>query len=209
MTPERDPRGRAFERFTDTGPVAVLPLADRRIGVVLTVAADQADAVAAMDDTSFAAFAQDRFGWRLGRLSRPGKRSPYPIRRVAAESLIARRAVLVGNAAQTVHPIGAQGFNLGLRDALTLAELVASAGDPGAPGLLAEYARRRAEDREGTMAMSHGLVRLACLEEPFLGPLRSLAMLALDRVPPLRHALSRRGMGFRANAPFAVREKTP
>ena len=209
MTPERDPKGRAYERFTDEGPVAVLPLADRRIGVVLTVEAAQAAEVAAMDDAAFAAFAQERFGWRLGRLSRPGKRSPYPIRRVAAEAIVARRAVLVGNAAQTVHPIGAQGFNLGLRDALTLAELVGDASDVGASSLLAEYARRREADRQGTMAMSHGLVRLACLEQPFLGPVRSLAMLALDRIPPLRHAMSRRGMGFRANAPFAVREKTP
>ncbi|WP_369926770.1 2-octaprenyl-6-methoxyphenyl hydroxylase [Xanthomonas sp. NCPPB 2632] len=209
FTPERDPGGRAFERFTDAGPVAVLPLADRRIGVVLTVAADQADAVAAMDDAAFCALAQERFGWRLGRLTRPGKRSPYPIRRVAASAVTSDRAVLVGNAAQTVHPIGAQGFNLGLRDALTLAELVAVADDPGAPSLLAEYASRRTPDRDGTMAMSHGLVRLACLDQPLLGPLRSLAMLALDRVPPLRHALGRRGMGFRANAPFAVREPTP
>jgi 2-octaprenyl-6-methoxyphenol hydroxylase len=209
MTPERDPRGRAFERFTDDGPVAVLPLADRRVGVVLTVAAAEADTVAAMDDATFIAFAQERFGWRLGRLSRPGKRSPFPIRRVAADSLVGPHAVLVGNAAQTVHPIGAQGFNLGLRDALTLAELVAAAADPGAPALLAEYAARRAADREGTMAMSHGLVRLACLKQPWLGPLRSLAMLALDRVPPLRHALSRRGMGFRSHAPLAIREKTP
>jgi len=209
MTPERDPQGRAFERFTDEGPVAILPLAERRVGVVLTVASDEAATVAAMDDATFAAFAQERFGWRLGRLSRPGKRSPYPIRRVAAEALVSQRAVLVGNAAQTVHPIGAQGFNLGLRDALTLAELVATAPDPGAATLLADYAARRADDREGTMAMSHGLVRLACLNQPFLGPLRSLAMLALDRVPPLRHALSRRGMGFRPHAPLAVREKTP
>ncbi len=209
MTPGRDPAGRAFERFTDQGPVAVLPLAERRIGVVLTVPAERADEVAAMDDEAFLALAQERFGWRLGRLDRPGKRAPYPIRRVAAESLTAPHAVLVGNAAQTVHPIGAQGFNLGLRDALTLAELVVAADDPGAAALLGEYVRRRTPDREGTMAMSHGLVRLACMEQPLLGPLRSLAMLALDRVPPLRHALSRRGMGFRANAPFAVREKTP
>jgi len=117
--------------------------------------------------------------------------------------------VLVGNAAQTVHPIGAQGFNLGLRDALTLAELVAASADPGDTAMLAEYVRRRTADREGTMAMSHGLVRLACMDQPFLGPLRSVAMLALDRLPPLRHALSRRGMGFRPHAPLAVREKTP
>ncbi|MDF3980673.1 2-octaprenyl-6-methoxyphenyl hydroxylase [Luteibacter sp. PPL554] len=209
MTPERDPQGRAYERFTDAGPVAVLPLAERRVGVVLTVDAAQADTVATMDDAAFAAFAQARFGWRLGRLSRPGKRSPYLIRRVAADSVVGDRAVLVGNAAQTVHPIGAQGFNLGLRDALTLAELVTGATDPGDAALLREYARRRAPDREGTMAMSHALVRLACLEQPLLAPLRSLAMLTLDRVPPLRHALSRRGMGFRAHAPLAVRETTP
>lgn len=209
MTPERDPRGRAYERFTNEGPVAVLPLADRRIGMVLTVDADRADEVAAMDDAAFVAFAQERFGWRLGRLSRPGKRSPYPIRRVAAEALVGTRAVLVGNAAQTVHPIGAQGFNLGLRDALTLAELVTDASDVGAASLLGEYASRRKADREGTMAMSHGLVCLACLDQPLLGPVRSLAMLALDRIPPLRHAMSRRGMGFRAHAPFAVRETTP
>jgi 2-octaprenyl-6-methoxyphenol hydroxylase len=209
MTPERDPRGRAFERFTDDGPVAVLPLAERRVGVVLTVAAGEAAEVAAMDDAAYVALVQRRFGWRLGRLGRPGRRVPYPIRRVAAESLTAPRAVLVGNAAQTVHPIGAQGFNLGLRDALTLAELAAAAADPGDAGLLAEYVRRRGPDREGTMAMSHGLVRLACMEQPLLGPLRSLAMLALDRVPPLRHALTRRGMGFRPHAPLAVREKTP
>jgi 2-octaprenyl-6-methoxyphenol hydroxylase len=209
MVPERDPRGRAFERFTDEGPVAVLPLAERRVGVILTVPAERADEVAAMDDAAYLALVQQRFGWRIGRLGRPGKRVPYPIHRVAAESLTASRAVLVGNAAQTVHPIGAQGFNLGLRDALTLAELVAAAADPGDPAVLAEYVRRRTPDREGTMAMSHGLVRLACMDQPLLGPLRSLAMLALDRVPTLRRALSRRGMGFRPHAPLAVREKTP
>jgi 2-octaprenyl-6-methoxyphenol hydroxylase len=209
LTPERDHRGRAYERFSDAGPVAVLPLAERRAGLVLTVPAEQADAVAAMDDAAFSALAQERFGWRLGRLSRPGKRHPYAIRRVAAQALTATRAVLVGNAAQTVHPIGAQGFNLGLRDALTLAELVAGAADPGSPGLLSTYAARRAPDREGTMAMSHGLVSLACLEQPLLGPLRSLALIAFDRIPPLQRALALRGMGFRGQSPRAVLEKSP
>jgi 2-octaprenyl-6-methoxyphenol hydroxylase len=153
--------------------------------------------------------AQRRFGWRLGRLSRPGKRFPYAIQRVAADRLTAPRAVLVGNAAQTVHPIGAQGFNLGLRDALTLAEMVASAADPGDGHLLAAYAARRAPDREGTMAMSHGLVQLACLPQPWLAPLRSLALLACDRVPPLKDALLRRGMGFRGEAPHAGLERAP
>ena len=209
ITPERDHANRAYERFSDQGPVALLPLAERRCGLVLTVSADEAAEVAALDDASFLELAQRRFGWRLGRLSRPGKRHPYAIHRVAAAQLAAPRAVLVGNAAQTVHPIGAQGFNLGLRDALTLAELVASATDPGAAGLLAAYAARRAPDREGTMAMSHGLVRLACLPQPLLAPLRSLALLACDRLPPLQRALARRGMGFRGEPPAAVLERLP
>lgn len=209
VTPEREHRERAYERFTDDGPVALLPLADRRCGLVLTVPAEHADSVAALDDAGYLELAQRRFGWRLGRLERPGKRHPYAIHRVAAERLIARRAVLVGNAAQTVHPIGAQGFNLGLRDALILAELVPGAVDPGAGDLLENYAARRAADREGTMAMSHGLVTLACLPQPALAPLRSLALLACDRVPPLQRALARRGMGFRGQPPLAVLERLP
>jgi 2-octaprenyl-6-methoxyphenol hydroxylase len=189
--------------------VALLPLAERRCGLVITVPADEADAIAALDDAGFVAFAQQRFGWRLGRLSRPGKRHPYAIRALTAASLTAPRAVLVGNAAQTVHPIGAQGFNLGLRDALTLAELVATSADPGAADLLAGYAARRAPDREGTIAMSHSLVRLACLPQPLLAPLRSLALLAFDRLPPLRDAMARRGMGFRGDPPLAVLERSP
>ena len=209
VTPERDHQQRAYERFADDGPIALLPLAERRCGLVLTVPADEADAVVAMDDTAFLELAQRRFGWRVGRLSRPGKRYPYAIHRVAAQQVTGPRAVLVGNAAQTVHPIGAQGFNLGLRDALTLAEQVAAAADPGAADLLARYAARRAADREGTMAMSHGLVRLACLQQPLLAPLRSLALLACDRVPPLQRALARRGMGFRGEPPLAVLERLP
>jgi 2-octaprenyl-6-methoxyphenol hydroxylase len=209
VTPERAHAHRAYERFADHGPIALLPLAERRCGLILTVPAEQAEAVAALDDAGFIALAQQRFGWRLGRLDRPGKRHPYPIKRVAAQRLTGPRAVLVGNAAQTVHPIGAQGFNLGLRDALTLAELVAGAADPGAAELLERYAARRAPDREGTMAMSHGLVQLACLPQPLLAPWRSLALLAFDHVPPLQRLLARRGMGFRGEPPRAVLERLP
>nr|WP_199045734.1 2-octaprenyl-6-methoxyphenyl hydroxylase [Dyella sp. ASV24] len=209
ITPERDHANRAYERFADNGPIALLPLASRRCGLVLTVPQHEAKSVEAMDDDAFIALAQARFGWRLGRLARPGKRHPYAIQRVAARSLVSNRAVLVGNAAQTVHPIGAQGFNLGLRDALTLAELLTGAADPGADELLANYAARRVPDREGTMLMSHGLVQLACLPQPLLGPLRSMAMLAFDRLPPLQRLMARRGMGFRGEPPRAVLERLP
>jgi len=206
---ERDMPDCAFERFGDEGPVALLPLPNGRRGLVLTVSADRHDEVAAMDDATFIALAQQRFGWKLGALSRPGRRFPHRIRRVLADALTVSRVVLVGNAAQTVHPIGAQGFNLGLRDALTLAELIANADDPGAPSLLGAYATRRRTDRDGVLAFSHGLVALACLAEPSLAPLRTLAMAALDRLPRLRHAVARRGMGFRGTPPRATLDTGP
>ncbi|HEX7342064.1 MAG TPA: 2-octaprenyl-6-methoxyphenyl hydroxylase [Rhodanobacteraceae bacterium] len=209
VTPQHAPDGRAFERFADDGPVALLPLTGGRAGLVLTVASDQVDAVTDMDDDAFLALAQDRFGWRLGRLTRPGKRAPHAIARVTAKQVIGRRAVLVGNAAQTIHPIGAQGFNLGLRDALTLSELIADAVDPGDAILLAAYADRRKPDREGVLAMSHGLISLACLRQPLLAPLRSLGLLAFDRLPPLRRSMAMRGMGFRGQPPRDVLETLP
>lgn len=209
VTPQRPPNGCAFERFSDEGPVALLPLTRDRAGLVLTVDGDRSDAVATLDDADYAALAQRRFGWRLGRLERPGMRHAYPIRRVAARRLTGPRAVLVGNAAQTIHPIGAQGFNLGLRDALTLAEMLAGGGDPGDARVLEAYAARREPDREGVMAMSHGLVRLACLAQPDLAPLRSLGLLSMGHIGPWRRALIRRGMGFRGQPPRAVLEATP
>jgi len=202
VTPERAPDGCAFERFTSSGPVAVLPLGERRAGVVLTVPAADAARVAALDDTGFIQLVQDKFGYRLGRLARPGKRVSYPLARVQAQRLHAPRAVLVGNAAQTLHPIGAQGFNLGLRDALTLAELlVERAGDPGAQETLSDYSERRREDREGTIAMSDGLARWTANDAPPLGLMRSLSLLAVDRIAPLQQMLVRRGMGFRGRPP--------
>lgn len=206
---ERDVPHGAFERFTDDGPVALLPLPNGRRGLVLTVSAARHDEVAALGDAAFVALAQQRFGWKLGKLSQPGKRFAHRIRRVLADALTAPRAVVVGNAAQTVHPIGAQGFNLGLRDALTLAELIGRDGDPGAPDLLHRYAARRAPDRDGVLAFSHGLIALGCLPQPALAPLRSLALLAIGGVAPLRHAVARRGMGYRGTPPAATLDAGP
>src|SRR5690606_13017681 len=111
---------------------ALLPLARNRAGLVLSVPTEDVSRVAALDDASFIEFVHERFGYRAGRLSRPGARKPYALQRTLADALGAPRMLLVGNAAQTVHPLGAQGFNLGLRDALTLAELLGNAGrDPG------------------------------------------------------------------------------
>ena len=148
---------------------------------------------------------QTAFGWRAGRFEVVGPRSRYPIRRVVAAATTAPRAVLVGNAAQTLHPIGAQGFNLGLRDALTLAELVADAADPGASALLERYAARRREDRSRTLAFSDGLARLTSNPSPLVRPLRSLGLLAIDRDAALQAMLAGGAMGYRGDVPRLCR----
>jgi 2-octaprenyl-6-methoxyphenol hydroxylase len=118
--------------------------------------------------------------------------------------------VLVGNAAQTLHPIGAQGFNLGLRDALTLAELIeAAGGDPGATGLLEDYAARRAEDRERTLAFTDGLARATASSTPLLAPLRSAGLVALDRLPSAQAFLVGGAMGYRGDVPALCRAGQP
>ena len=206
----RAPDGTAYERLTAHGPTALLPRGDRHYGLIHGVARDQTDAVASLDDAAFVARVQDAFGWRAGRLLACGARSVYPAIRVLARNIIAPRAVLVGNAAQTLHPIGAQGFNLGLRDALTLAELIeqaraSGANDSGADGLLAAYAQRRREDRDRTLAFSHGLARLTANDAPLLRPLRSLGLFATDRMPSLQAALVGGAMGYRGDVPMLCR----
>jgi len=203
----RAPDGTAYERLGDHGPTALLPRGDRHFGLVHGVASDEADAVRALDDAAFLERIQRAFGWRAGRFVSVGARSAYPAIRTVARETVAPRAVLVGNAAQTLHPVGAQGFNLGLRDALTLAELVETrGGDPGDTGLLDEYVRRRREDRERTLAMSDGLARLTANDAPLLRPLRSLGLLALDRVPSAQALLVGGAMGYRGEVPALCRK---
>ena len=199
------PDGTAYERFCDTGPTALLPRGDRHWGVVHGVAREDADAVAALDDAAWLARLQHAIGWRIGRLTGSGERSVYPIVRVVAQRLVAERAVVLGNAAQTIHPIGAQGFNLGLRDALTLAEEIARRDDPGDADSLAAYAARRSEDRGRTLAFSDGLARLTANPSPLLKPLRSLGLAAVDAQPSLQSFLLGGAMGFRGDVPALCR----
>ena len=207
LTVEKPLDGLAYERFTDSGPVALLPLGERRAGLVLSVARECAADVAALDGAAFIAFVHERFGWRAGRFSRPGRRKPYPLARLLADRTTAPRSVLVGNAAQTVHPLGAQGFNLGLRDALVLAELLREAStaraDTGSAALLARHVERRAEDRAATTAFSDDLVRLTGSDFLPLRIARSLGLHALDRIAPLKRRFALRGMGFRGDTPAA------
>ncbi|MCF7221921.1 2-octaprenyl-6-methoxyphenyl hydroxylase [Marilutibacter chinensis] len=208
---ERAPDGTAYERLGEEGPTALLPRGDRHFGLVHGVAGADADAVAALDESAFLERVQQAFGWRVGRFLSCGRPSTYPAIRTVARHLTAPRAVLVGNAAQTVHPIGAQGFNLGLRDALTLAELIGSAraADPGADcgdaGLLAAHVRRREADREQTLAFSDGLARLTANDAALLRPLRSAGLFALDRLPSLQAAIVGGALGYRGQVPALCR----
>lgn len=208
---ERGPDGTAYERLTDEGPTALLPRGDRHYGLIHSVASERAEAVAALDEAGFLDRAQQAFGWRCGRFLDCGARSLYPAIRVLAARLTAPRAVLVGNAAQTIHPIGAQGFNLGLRDAMTLAELIETelaargAADCGADGLLQRYAARRLPDRERTVAFSDGLARLSANGSGLLRPLRSLGLFAVDRVATAQSFLVGGAMGYRGEVPALCR----
>jgi len=208
----RAPDGTAYERLTRDGPTALLPRGDRHYGLIHAVAREEADAVAALDEAGFLARAQEAFGWRAGRFLSCGPRSSHQAIRVVAQRTIAPRAVLIGNAAQTIHPIGAQGFNLGLRDALTLAELIADAraldaqADCGSDALLQAYAARRREDRERTLGFSDGLARLTANDAPLLSPLRSLGLFAVDRVASAQSFLVGGAMGYRGDVPALCRE---
>ena len=203
---DRAPDGTAYERLGDHGPTALLPRGDGHFGVVHGVARGEAEAVAALSDEAWLSRLQDAFGGRAGRFLESGPRSAYPIVGVTARRFTAARAVVVGNAAQTLHPIGAQGFNLGLRDALTLAELIETrGGDPGDGALLARYVARREEDRTRTLAFSDGLARFTANDSPFARPLRSVGLFALDRLPSLQARLVGGALGYRGNVPTLCR----
>jgi 2-octaprenyl-6-methoxyphenol hydroxylase len=202
---DRPATGIAYERFTRTGPLAVLPLPDGHYTVVWTLAPARAEAVLALAAQDFDAELQAAFGWRIGRLLRSGKRASYPLRLSRAELLTGPRTVLVGNAAQALHPVAGQGFNLGLRDAATLAELVATAADPGAPALLESYARRRGSDRSGMIRFTDTLVRGFASERPGMAALRALALAAFDLSPTAKRALARVSWGFGGTTPRLMR----
>jgi 2-octaprenyl-6-methoxyphenol hydroxylase len=204
VTAATDHAGTAFERFTPSGPLAVLPLTRGRATIVWSLPPDEAVAVMALDDAGFIAALQAAFGYRLGAFRKAGRRACYPLSLVQAESWYAGRVALAGNAAHGIHPVAGQGFNLGLRDAAALAELVARQGvegDPGAPGLLEEYAAWREADRARTVRDTDGLVQVFTSE---FGPLRAgrrLGLVGLDLFPPARAALARRGMGLAGRLP--------
>lgn len=203
---DRPHDGTAYERFTPSGPLAVLPLHDGSYGVIWTATPDHAAQILEFDDASYLAQLQKRFGWRAGKFVRAGRRASYPLKLSRSREITAMRTVLIGNAAQALHPVAGQGFNLGLRDAAMLAELVAaSPADPGAPQLLEKFASWRAQDRDGVIRFTDGLVRLFGDARPGMGTLRNLGLLLFDVTPPAKSALARVSAGFGGPTPRLAR----
>jgi 2-octaprenyl-6-methoxyphenol hydroxylase len=205
LATDRPSTGIAYERFTATGPLAVLPLADGRYTVVWTLSPERAKQVQALEDAAFIAELQRSFGWRIGRIEHAGSRAAYPLQLSRAEATVGPRAVLVGNAAQSLHPVAGQGFNLGLRDAALLAELIAPAADPGASALLESFERRRAADRRGMIGFTDGLVRLFASAWPGAAAARNFGLLLFDLTPGAKRALSRLSWGFGGDTPRLMR----
>jgi 2-octaprenyl-6-methoxyphenol hydroxylase len=210
VLPQRFHEEVAYERFTPSGPLALLPLDGGRCTLVLTLS--HATAAAAMEwpDSEFLAEVQRRFGFRLGRFLKAGRRVSYPLSLTRAAHTSAGRCAIIGNAAQGLHPVAGMGFNLGLRDVASLAELIAERRhepgfDAGAPGLLADYDAWRAADRGGVIAFTDGLVRMFASPSRLVRQFRNAGLLAFDLLPPAKAALSRLSTGGGARVPKLAR----
>jgi len=200
VTPVLPHQGVAYERFTDSGPLALLPMTGNRAGLVWTVRDADLAGVLALDDRAFLASLQERFGFRLGRLGAVGRRSHYPLELRLAQTQVLERVAIIGNAAHTVHPIAGQGFNLGIRDVAALADTLIEAHrdgrDLGSLDVLRPYADGRRRDQRAVALATDTLARL------FVNPLaplrlaRNLGMVGLDTLPPLKHLLARAAMGL-------------
>ncbi|MDD2885698.1 MAG: FAD-dependent monooxygenase [Dechloromonas sp.] len=188
VTPLTPHQHRAWERFTPDGPLALLPLG-QEFSIVFTLPPAKADAVMAMDDSQFLAALENQFGRRL-RFAQPGPRSRFPLALRLRDTLVQGREVWIGNSAQTLHPVSGQGFNLGIRDAWQLAEILLRQGVDRHS--LADYAARRRLDRQGGALFTDQIVRSFSND---CGPLklaRGLGLLALDLIPPARHFVAKR-----------------
>ncbi|EOD55077.1 2-octaprenyl-6-methoxyphenyl hydroxylase [Aeromonas molluscorum] len=194
------PAGRAFERFTQGGPLALLPMQHGRSSLVWSMPGDEADTVMGLDDEAFLARLQQAFGWRLGRFLRAGARHCYPLALTAADYPLGQRTVLVGNAAHLLHPIAGQGFNLGMRDLDALYHAVANAmaqgEDIGSYPVLSRYWQGRQGDQETTIWLTSALAQLFSNDHGPLVAGRNLALSLMARASCLKGPLARQTLGF-------------
>ncbi|RTL51426.1 MAG: 2-octaprenyl-6-methoxyphenyl hydroxylase [Rhodocyclaceae bacterium] len=198
-------QGAAWERFTSHGPVALLPFAgggSKEVALVYTCPAAEAEALQQLDDDTFITRLQAEFNGRI-QIAAVTQRHRFPLGLRYRDTTVGQRQVWLGNAAQTLHPVAGQGYNLALRDirdlARTLADAAQQGNDPGAAKTLQRYAARRRLDRHGTIGFTDGLVRLFSNDHPLLHHARGAGLLALDLLPPLRSFVANRMMfGARA-----------
>lgn len=195
----------AYERFTTSGPVALLPMTENRSGLVYTVKNEELKAVMALAEDEFLQQLQLRFGYRLGKFTRIGKRFAYELKYKQVEEHIRHRVALIGNAAHTVHPVAGQGFNLGIRDVAALAEVIVQAhqinADIGQLSVLSDYENWRKHDHRNVMTATDSMVKL--FEHPLSAVrlARNAGILAVDFLPGARHLISRFAMGLTGKQP--------
>ena len=195
--------GIAYERFTDQGPIALLPLGESpdacRAALVWTLPNELADNILALSDADFLEHLQHRFGFRAGRFTRVATRFAYPLQLRLAEEQIRSHLVLLGNAAHFLHPVAGQGFNLALRDCTALVETLRIALDqqrhPGDLAVLQTYLERQSLDQQLTVEFSDKLVRLFSSSQLPLVALRHLGLLSLETLFPLKQVFSAQTMG--------------
>lgn len=203
---EKPHQGCAFERFTDTGPMAVLPLPDlageHRGALVWTLTQAEASSIMALPDKQFLAALQQRFGYRLGQITRVGEKQLFPLSLNLAAEQIRPGIVLLGNVAHTLHPVAGQGLNLALRDARELADLIATtvatgqSAELGTYGWLQKYEKRQQADQQKTVMFSDLTTQLFSNENPLLALGRNMGLLGMELVPPARHWFARQAMGM-------------
>jgi len=193
--------GAAYERFTDAGPLAMLPLGRTRYACVWTHDPQSSERLMQLDDQQFVESLQQSFGFRLGFIECVGQRYSFPLHRTEALELAKNRCLLIGNAANTLHPVAGQGFNLALRDIASLSHLLESQpirtfDQDSIIRLLDEYQSLRTAEQRGVVRLGDGLVSLFSNDLPVLKQIRAGALALLDIIPPLKTEVAMSGMGF-------------
>lgn len=201
VTTEKPHNNTAYERFTANGPLALLPLTEGRYSLVWTHRDDEVTNTMQLNDAAFLHKLQVEFGYRQGMFTKVGQRATYPLVLQKAVKEVAGRAVVIGNASHALHPVTGQGLNLGLRDVAQLAELLAEAArdkaDPGSAALLARYQTLREPDHQSVVRYTDTLVRVFSNDFAPLAHARTVGLMVVDRIAPLRHWNARQGMGVR------------
>jgi len=200
---------KAYERFIDDGPLALLPMNDQRFAVVWTLAPEELAIVSALPDEAYLATLQHTFGTRAGLFAEPTPRKVYPLSKSDLATPCSHRVLALGNAAHTVHPVAGQGFNLGLRDVATLAERMVKAHvsgqDIGSMRFLQHYADLRAEDTRRVGQFTDGLLSIFNHHSPLVQLGRNIGLTVVENLPFAKRALLKRTMGLGRKQPRLAR----